>query len=369
MRIALLIELFHPHMAGSERRFFEIGRRLSSRGHEVHVFTLQYEASLPKEETVEGIFVHRYAHSDNYISPSNFRSLSGVLKYSLMTSAKLFAKSFDIYYSNEWPMLHSIVAKPFASPLVQEWCEVWTNSRRVRMIQRMLKLAGDYHVAVSEFTKHRLITFLGIDGRQVPVIPNGVDFQNFCRGSEKKVLGRILYIGRIVPHKHVEMLVDAFCKVKEKAPQAELHIVGSGPSLPSIEDQASRIKDCFVHGFLPEDELLELLKSSWLFVLPSEREGSSIVALEAMAAGLPFVTVDYPNNAAKELAQHGCGLTVNPNSNAIASAILQFFGDEKMWKEMSCQASQFAEQHDWEAVTNLLEGFFLRVAGNERTRI
>lgn len=366
MKIALLIELFYPHTAGSERRFFEIGRRLSSRGHEVHVFTLRYEASLPKEETVEGIFVHRYAHSGNYISPASSRSLSGVLRYSFMTSARLFARSFDVYYSNEWPMLHSIVVKPLASPIVQEWCEVWTDSRRVRMLQRMLKLVGDYHVAVSEFTRNRMVNLLKIRPEKIFLVPNGVDYPKLCAVSKGKTWGRIIYVGRLVPHKHVEMLVDAFRQVKGKAPEAELHIVGSGPSLSSIKDRASNVDDCFVYGFLPEDELLDLLKSAWLFVLPSDREGSSIATLEAMAAGLPFVTVDYPDNAAKELAQFGCGLTVDSNSDAIASAILQFFGDERMWKEMSRRASRFAERHDWEAVTNLLERFLLRVVGDDK---
>jgi glycosyltransferase involved in cell wall biosynthesis len=355
LKIAFLIELFYPHVAGCERRFFEIGKRLARRGHEVHVLTLQYDRNLPKEEFIEGIAVHRLAYSTNYILPNGSRSLNGVLKYSLATFRELLGESFDVYYSNQWPMIHSIIMKPIASPLVQEWCEVWSTPPKVMMLQKALIALCEHHVAVSEFTERRLTTFLGLDGERVSVIPNGVDYQNLCKNSEKKVPGRILYIGRIVPHKHVEMLVEAFRIVKEKAPHAELHIVGSGPCLPSIKDQASKIKDCFVHGFLPEDEMLKLLKSSWLFVLPSEREGSSIVVLEAMAAGLPFITCNYPNNAAKELVQYECGVTVNPSENFIASAILRFLNNEEMWNKMSRNAQEFASKHDWEFIADMME--------------
>jgi glycosyltransferase involved in cell wall biosynthesis len=158
------------------------------------------------------------------------------------------------------------------------------------------------------------------------------------------------------------MLVDAFRTVKQKAPQAELHIIGSGPCLSSIRDQGSRIKDCFVHGFLPEDEMVELLKSSWLFVLPSEREGSSLAALEGMAAGLPVVTCNYPNNAAKELANHKCGIAVNPDGVSIASVLLQFLNNEGMWKETSCYASRFAAEHDWDLVTDQMEHVLRKVS-------
>jgi glycosyltransferase involved in cell wall biosynthesis len=275
---------------------------------------------------------------------------------------RLLGQDFDVYYSNQWPMLHSVFAKPAASPLVQEWCEVWYSSLKVTILQQFLKRLGDYHVAVSEFTKHRLLTFLELDPEKIAVIPNGVDNSRFHCNSHEKVRGRIVYVGRLEPHKHVDLLVDAFRKVKEKVPEAELHIVGSGSSMQLIKDRASGLKDCFIYGFLPDDHMIDLLKSSWLFVLPSEREGSGLVALEAMAAGSPFVTVDYPDNGAKKLVHFKCGLSVDPNDNSIASAIRQLLNDEEMWKDMSNRALDFSKEHDWSIVTERMEAFLQMVA-------
>jgi glycosyltransferase involved in cell wall biosynthesis len=357
LKVAFLTEFFQPHVGGCERRFLEIGRRLVTRGHEIHVFTIQYDNHLAKMEIVDGITVHRYAHSKSYISQDSFRSFGGIAKYSFASFAQLLGSNFDVYYSNQWPMLHSFCVKPVAKPLVQEWCEVWDSPFRAVLMQKLLRGIGNYDLAVSEFTRKRLVDILKIDSRRTFVVPNGVDAFKFS-GPNEKVWGRIIYAGRLVPHKHVELLVDAFREVKKKVPQAELHIVGSGLSLRSVKDKTAGLKDCFVHGFLPEDQLIELFKSAWLFVLPSEREGSGIAALEAMAAGVPFVTVDYPNNAAKEFCRFKCGILVAPNKAAIASSIIQLFNDEGLWKEMSRNALNVAKEHDWDMIANQMENFF-----------
>jgi glycosyltransferase involved in cell wall biosynthesis len=363
LKIAFLTELFHPHVGGCETRFMEIGRRLASRGHDIHVFTMQYDRNLPKEEKVNGITVHRYAHSGNYVSPDGFRSFGGILKYSIRSLMQLLDSDYDLYYSNQWPMLHSLFIKPVATPLIQEWCEVWTNITKVTFMQKVLKHVGQYHVAVSEFTKQRLTKLLKIDPSKVVVIPNGVDFAKF-NSSHAKVWGRIIYTGRIVPHKHVKLLVNAFREVKKKISTAELHIIGSGPGLQSVRNSASSIKDCYVYGFLPEDQMIELLRSAWLFVLPSEREGSGLVVLEAMAAGVPFITINHPDNATKEFCQFKCGLMAEPHKNSIAAAITQLFGNKKLWKELNVNAVNFAKKYDWDIITNQMEDFFGEVKKN-----
>jgi len=341
----------------------EIGRRLAAKGHEIHVFTVQYDHNLPKEEQVNGITVHRYAYSRNYVSPDGFRSFGGIVKYSAASFMRLLGSDFDIYYSNQWPLLHSLCAKPVATPLIQEWCEVWTNCIRVTLMQKLIKNVGDYHVAVSEFTRQRLSNLLKINPSKVVVIPNGVNFAKF-NSSRTKVWGRIVYVGRIVSHKRVKLLVDAFREVKKKIPTAELHVIGSGSGLQSVKNRAAGIKDCFIHGFMPEDQMVDLLKSAWLFVSPSEREGSGIVVMEAMAAGVPFVTINHPDNAVTEFCRFKCGLMVEPDEISIAAAITQLFNNEELWKELSVNAFKFAKKYDWDIITNYVEDFFGEVVNN-----
>ncbi len=353
MKIAILTELFHPRIAGCERRFFELGRRLAERGHEVHVFTMHFERGLAKEEFVEGVFVHRYAHSENYLKQNEFRSLFGVMKYSLATATKIVGGDFDVYYSNQWPLLHSVFAKPFAPCLVQEWCEVWFD--RIVMLEKILKKLTRYHVAVSEFTKRRLVNFLDMNPEDVMIIPNGVDYGRFSNGSScERKWGRIVYVGRLVPHKHIEMLI----RVKQRIPSVELDIVGSGPLLSDLRAQADRLGGVRVYGSLPDDRMIEVLKGAWVCVLPSEREGSGIVALEAMAAGVPVVTVDSPHNATKEMVGAVNGVVVPPNVDGLVEGVKDLLTDEERWCEMSRHASAFAKQYDWELITTKMENYF-----------
>ncbi|MCX8150660.1 MAG: glycosyltransferase family 4 protein [Candidatus Bathyarchaeota archaeon] len=363
LKIAFLTEFFYPHIGGCEKRFYEITRRLAAKNHDVHVFTIQYDDDLPTEEVIEGIKVHRYSHSQSYISQDSFRSLEGILRYSLSSFRRLRKTDFELYYSNQWPMLHSIFVKPVATPLIQEWCEVWDRPLRAIIMQKLLRKVGDYHVAVSEFTKQRLINNLKINPEKIVLITNGVDTAKFG-GDNKKIWGRIIYVGRLVPHKRVELLIDAFREVKKKIPQAELHIIGSGLCIQSIKNKAKGIENCFIHGFLPEKQMIELVKTAWMFVLPSEREGSGISSMEAMAAGVPFITLDYPNNAAKELCQLDCGVLVQPNEKAIASAIIQLFNDPPRWQKLSNHALNTAKKHEWNTIANQMETFFQTVVNN-----
>ncbi len=364
MRVAILTELFYPHIAGCERRYFEIGKRLVKRGHEVHVFTMRHEKKLPKDDRVEGVFVHRYAHSKNYITLNHFRSMEGVLKYSFSTIFRLISKKdFDIYYFNQWPIAHSIFVGPLLSPAIQEWCEVWLD--KIVTLERIVSKVISYSVAVSDFTKRRLMNFLHVPPEKIMIIPNGVDYSKFSKSSHEKKWGRIVYLGRLVPHKHLDLLLEAFRQVKQNMPEAELHIIGSGPLLPSIREQAFKLDDCFIHGFLPEEQMLDILRSSWLFVLPSEREGSGIAALEAMAAGSPVITVDYPDNATKELiTKRGTGMVAQPEKSSIASKIMEIYSDEDNWQKMSVNARSLAMTYDWDRVVDSFESYLQRVANN-----
>jgi len=356
MRIAILTELFFPHVGGTEFRFYEIAKRLVGRGHDVDVFTIRHSPHIPEEEQVQGIHVHRYAYSPSYVTSNGLRSVKGVLGYSLSTALKTIGTRYDVYYFGQWPLLHALLAKPLVSPCVQEWCEVWY--RHIVALEKTLARLMENHVAVSEFTKRRMTEFLRLDPDHITVIPNGVDLRQFGDRSPGKIWGRLVYIGRLAPHKGLGDLIDAFRIVKEKDPQVELFIAGSGTFLPTIKEYVKGLDGIHILGRISEAEKVELLKSSWLFAMPSSREGLPLAPLEAMAAGTPVLTVDHPDNGLKDICMYGNGIVTSPNSVSIASTVLELLSNEGEWNSMRKASVRYAEEHDWESIADQVEDYF-----------
>lgn len=356
MRIAILTELFFPHVGGTEFRLYEIAKRLVRRGHDVDVFTIQHSQYIPCEEEVQGIQVHRYAYSPGYVTPNGLRSVKGVLAYALSTALKTIGTGYDVYYFGQWPLLHALLTKPLVSPCVLEWCEVWP--KQIVALEKTLASLMNNHVAVSEFTKRRMTEFLHLDPNRITVIPNGVDFQRFGDSSPRKIWGRLVYVGRVAPHKGLEDLIDAFRIVKEKDSQVELLIAGSGTFLTTIKEYVKGLEGIHILGRISEAEKVELLKSSWLFAMPSSREGFPLAPLEAMAAGTPVLTVDHQDNGLKDICTYGNGVVTSPDSASIASTVLELLSNEEEWNSMRKASILYAEEHDWETVADQAEDYF-----------
>ncbi len=357
LRLALFTELFSPSVGGCERRFLLLSKWLVSRGHSVDVYTVRHDERLKAEDDLYGIKIHRYTCGSNYVNAKHgTRSGSGVVNYALKATAKVIFDRHDINYFSEWPLLHALLSVPFSSPYVQEWCEIWTES--IYYYEKLLSLFAKHNVATSEFTKSRLVRFFKVPESRVFVIPNPVE--SIPQGKVKKKHGRFVYTGRLVPHKHVDIIIRAFKIIRARFQEAELHIVGTGPLKDELKAISRGIEGVYIHGYLPDGELMMLLESSYAFLLPSEREGEGISAIEAMMARNVLLTADFPNNAAKDLVQ-GTGLVVRPTPEAFAEAMTKILSEEDEAKEMGERARAVAAKHDINVVGPMFERYLLSV--------
>jgi glycosyltransferase involved in cell wall biosynthesis len=128
---------------------------------------------------------------------------------------------------------------------------------------------------------------------KIVVVGNGVNVEDYFF-SESKVPYSLIYIGRLTELKRVSSLVEVVSMVKKKIPGVVLHIVGDGPKhekvIQRIED-LDLLQNIIVHGYLSEEEKIELLSSSALYLSNSAFEGFGIPLVEAMATGaVPIVS-------------------------------------------------------------------------------
>jgi glycosyltransferase involved in cell wall biosynthesis len=147
-----------------------------------------------------------------------------------------------------------------------------------------------------------------------------------------------------VYQKGFDLLLTAFAEVHAALPEAHLFIAGDGGLLPDLAHLVERLQlqDCVrLLGY--RTDTAALLYASDLFVLPSRWEGFGIVALEAMALGVPMVLTE--TCPVTEFLRHGeTGWIVPCHPRGIAAGILMLYRHEALRRKMSCQAAALCER-------------------------
>lgn len=189
------------------------------------------------------------------------------------------------------------------------------------------------------------------------IIPNGVTVK---KPSQKAALLNqlgltkrryILTVGRLVPDKGIDLLMEAFLAAGLK--NWHLVIVGAADHKDAYSrnliEKASKNNSFVMTGQLTEKRLHVLYSHAGLFVLPSFYEGLPLVLLEAMSYGLPCITSDIDGNRAVQLDQDryfkpGCVDALcdkikhyarQPINPAYALAQIQYVADNFEWKQVA----------------------------------
>lgn len=156
--------------------------------------------------------------------------------------------------------------------------------------------------------------------RTIYMPENGVDPDRFSRlaspGARKGPL-RVCFVGRLVPYKGPDMLLEAVAPLL-RGGGLTLDIIGDGPMLGQLTDMAKSLPGVTFHGWLQHRDVQNVMSNCDLLGFPSIREFGGGVVLEAMALGLPPLVVDYAGPG--ELVQPGRGYKVpmGPRGDIIA---------------------------------------------------
>lgn len=145
---------------------------------------------------------------------------------------------------------------------------------------------------------------------------------------EKKSKGlSLIYTGRLVPLKNVELLLRAFQICKTEIPDLRLSIIGDGNDKKRLEAYVANnhLKDVKFWGNLEREKTLIKLSESDIFVFPSLKEGASWSLLEAMALKKPIVCLEL--NGIKETTDEKCALRVKVNNNDTISTLSKKYAD------------------------------------------
>jgi glycosyltransferase involved in cell wall biosynthesis len=224
---------------------------------------------------------------------------------------------------------------------------VWRSARAVivqseRNRRDMLEELGRVSPAERDALRERL-----------EVVPNGLDLpaQVAARGP------RILAVGRLIPDKGMDVVIDAVAGVR-----GLLTIAGAGPERAALEARAkAHDLDARFEGFVPPAALAALYRDASCVVLAARRgEGLPNVVLEAMAYGRPVVATRVAG--AEDLVQDGVnGLLVPPGDPlALRDALARLSHERGLAARLGAAARTTAEAYAWERVQPRLEAVLER---------
>ena len=196
------------------------------------------------------------------------------------------------------------------------------------------------------------------------IIPHGVDHNLFKlpknkSGIRKTILEKFeqndgpyfIHVSEInYARKNLFRILDAFEKAREKIPQ-KLILVGK--TLPPISKKIKGYKDVIQLGYVTDDELVSLIQGSDAIVLPSIHEGFGMPLLEAMACGIPSITMN--NHAPPEVVEDSGLLVDSHNVDDISMAMISI-NKNNILKHLSSKASELSQKYSWKRhATEILE--------------
>jgi glycosyltransferase involved in cell wall biosynthesis len=203
--------------------------------------------------------------------------------------------------------------------------------------------------------------------RRVPIetIPNGVDPLAFAPPERDWEQVRMLFVGRVVYQKGLDLLLHALGRLVGDA--WTLTIAGDGPQRAPLEllaahlGIADRIRFA---GWLDGDGLVDAYHGANLFVYPSRHEGMPNAVLEAMASALPVIATRIAGN--EELVGEGeTGLLIEPeNQQALEKALSDLMADGERRRRLGEAARvRVSERYPWGRITDRYLEILERVAG------
>jgi glycosyltransferase involved in cell wall biosynthesis len=205
-------------------------------------------------------------------------------------------------------------------------------------LQNALRHA-DRILAVSSYTRDRLLKEQNLDPDKISLLPNTFDSHRFQIAPKPTYLLErygltlkqpiILTVSRLANaerYKGYDRILEALPQIRQVIPNVHYVLVGKGDDRPRIEQLIAQLQlqECVtLAGFVPDDQLGDYYNLCDVFAMPSKREGFGIVYLEALACGKPALGGNQ-DGAIDALCHGELGALVNPDdTDAIAQTLIE----------------------------------------------
>ena len=289
-------DLGHSLAGGSERYAWEYALGLRDAGAQVDFVTAR-DAGQTRDARVDGIRIRRRGGAYTFYLHAAWYFLTRRWLLDAVIDPECGIPTFSpLFVRRRTPVVlvvHHVHMKQFRTYFGPGMAAFgrFLESRMMPLVYRRATT-----VAVSESTREEMVSQLRWKG-SIGLLRNGSGEPDWGCDVEAKDPHRVVALGRLVPHKRVDLVVRAVAALRAEIPDLRLDVIGRGPEDAALRDLVSELglQDAVtVHGFLDEGDKQELLRAASLHVCASDIEGWGQVVIDAAAHGVPTIARDVP---------------------------------------------------------------------------
>lgn len=390
MNVLMLTWEYPPRIVGGlARHSEEISEALVQSWENVHVITADHPGT-PEYAEVNGVHIHRVKEA---IKAPQFFPWILHLNFGMLSKAHQIMREhqIDVIHAHDWLVTHTAVQlkqiynKPLVATIHATESGRWSGIHNeiqayVNSMEWFLNFESWRTIVCSDYMRDEVMGNFNLPYEKIDVIPNGIkrekflfdfpDAQNFRRRFAGDHEPLIASVGRMVPEKGFQVMLEAAVNVLREIPQARFVIAGKGPMLDELRGRAHAygIADRFsLPGYVSDEDLLKILRVADVGVYPSLYEPFGIVALEAMAAHTPVVVSD--TGGLGGIVEHGVtGIkTYKGSADSLAWGIKQILYHPDWAQWMVQQAYQrLIDTFNWDLIAQQTKSVYQRVVDESR---
>ncbi len=341
----------NPEGGGSELYVERIAAGLAAQGRPVTMVCASWPGA-PREEHRDGIrILHRGSRLTVYLWAALLYLSGRVGPHDVVVDVQNGLPFFSAVYARrpvvvlchhvhreQWRVL-------FPTPVARlGW---WVESRLAPRLYR-----GCRYVTVSESTRQELVG-LGVAAASVRIVRNGTDLPAPGGPDAKTPFPSICVLGRLVPHKRVELALEAAARIRRDAPDLRVFVAGQGWWEPRVRQAVTRLGlDGAVRLFGHVDEPTKhaLLARSWVLAMPSLKEGWGLAVMEAAGHGTPAVGFRSAGGLAEAIVDGETGLLAD-DPDELARQLARVVTDHHLRERLGTAARARAARFTWQAAT------------------
>lgn len=330
---------------------------LAKRGHSIHV-VIGKSQNLPKVPNATFHVIPSYSRHGviDYtssilylIKSSSFKNIDLIHGFHPeMVFINMFYKMIkkpiihEIHFPQLYPYTFEDILKYRNRPKAMRWALHLHCDKLAAMCSKKV-------ITPSNYMKNLIVRTYNLHNEKILVVPNGIneDILQIQRQNQKNGKIKLLFIGRLVPQKGIDVLIKSIKNINSIY-NIELNIIGEGKQKKEYFQLAKMLKiSNFINfiGFTTEYTKIKYLMESDILIVPSRSESFGITVVEGMSAELPVIGSAV--GGIPELINHNkTGILVPPNNvQALANAIIDLIDNPDKRDRLGKAAKKFAKNN------------------------